>query len=169
MEPPAGDGRLGALRHLTPERVVAAASLVRTGTTVSLGRILDTQPGPENPSPAEFRMTVPSSDSGAGVRFSKEYVGVDYHNDTHSHVDALNHVVYDGVLYGGTPASATPEEATAGTVEVLAHGLEDVGCCWTYLGFGVFVGSNPARVSSPSTSPPPNATKACRSGRATSS
>ena len=68
-------------------------------------------------------MTVPSSDGGAGVRFSKEYVGVDYHNDTHSHVDALNHVVYDGVLYGGTPASATPEEATAGTVEALAHGL----------------------------------------------
>lgn len=53
-------------------------------------------------------MTVPSSDGGAGVRFSKEYVGVDYHNDTHSHVDALNHVVYDGVLYGGTPASAVP-------------------------------------------------------------
>ena len=126
-EPPAGDERLGALRHLTPERIVAAASLVRTGTTVSLGRILDTRPGPENPSPAEFRMTVPSSeggsDPGAGVRFSKEYVGVDYHNDTHSHVDALSHVVYDGVLYGGTPASVTPEEATAGTVEVLGNGL----------------------------------------------
>ncbi|MFJ5829205.1 hypothetical protein [Streptomyces sp. NPDC093089] len=29
--PPAVDGRCGALRHLTPERVVAAASEVRLG------------------------------------------------------------------------------------------------------------------------------------------
>ena len=128
-DPPEGDNRLGALRYLTPERIVSAASLVRTGTTVSLGRTLDTQPGPENPSPVEFRMTLlPTSesglDAGAGVRFSKDYVGLDYHNDTHSHLDALSHVVYDGRLYGGAPAAlVTSEGASTGTVEVLRNGL----------------------------------------------
>ncbi|MFD7557683.1 hypothetical protein [Streptomyces sp. NPDC059533] len=34
--PSAPDDRRGALRHLTPERVVAAAAEVRSGRTVSL-------------------------------------------------------------------------------------------------------------------------------------
>ena len=121
---PPGDGnRIGALRHLTPERIAAAGTLVRTGIPVSLGRKLDTHPGPENPSPAEFRTTVPPQSDGGGASFSKDYVGVDYHNDTHSHVDALNHVVYDGLLYGGTPVSASAEDGVALTIEVLRHGL----------------------------------------------
>ena len=45
------------------------------------------------------------SDIGAGaVRFAKDYIGVDYHNDTHSHVDALCHVAFEGCLYNGHPA-----------------------------------------------------------------
>lgn len=35
------DDQLGSLNELTPERVAAAAGLVKTGTVVSLGRILD--------------------------------------------------------------------------------------------------------------------------------
>jgi hypothetical protein len=41
----------------TPDRIVAAARLVRTGTTVSLGLPLDTEPRVDNPAPAEHRMT----------------------------------------------------------------------------------------------------------------
>ena len=42
---------------------------------------------------------LPDVDIGSGsVRFAKDYVGVDYHNDGHSHIDAFSHVAYDGLL-----------------------------------------------------------------------
>jgi kynurenine formamidase len=51
-------------------------------------------------------------------------VGVDYHGDTHSHIDALSHVAYDGWLYGGTPAdTVTRAGASEGTIEALRDGL----------------------------------------------
>jgi kynurenine formamidase len=64
-------------------------------------------------------------DIGSGsLRFCKDYIGVDYHNDSHSHIDAICHVAFDGSLYNGRPSdSVTADGATAGTVEVLRDGL----------------------------------------------
>ncbi|CUM36451.1 hypothetical protein BN2537_1867 [Streptomyces venezuelae] len=45
------DGRPGALRHVTPERVMAAVAEVRLGRTVSLAAPIETVPGPDAPSP----------------------------------------------------------------------------------------------------------------------
>jgi len=51
-------------------------------------------------------------------------VGLEYHSDTHSHIDALCHVAYEGSLYNGTPAaSVTAQGATAESIEVLRAGL----------------------------------------------
>jgi kynurenine formamidase len=116
----------GSLNNLTPERVVAATRLVRTGVTVSLALPLDTAEGLANPQPAEHHMTqMPADDIGFGtVRFAKDYIGVDFHNDGHSHIDALSHVVYDGTLYGGLPAdSITEAGADAASIEQLRDGL----------------------------------------------
>jgi kynurenine formamidase len=65
------------------------------------------------------------ADIGSGsVRFAKDYVGVDYHNDGHSHIDAFCHVAFDGLLYGGASAdSVTVEGASIGAIEVLRDGL----------------------------------------------
>jgi len=119
------EGQPGALRHLTAARRVAAAQLVDAGLTVSLGRPLVTEARIDVPQPADHHMTMLTDvDIGSGsVRFAKDYVGVDYHNDTHSHLDALSHVVYEGVLYGGTPASDVADDGVARTIEVLRHGL----------------------------------------------
>lgn len=120
------DDERGALNLLTPDRTAAAARLVREGETVTLSRILDTHSGPDNPEPAEHHMTMLTDiDIGSGtLRFGKDYVGVDYHNDTHSHLDALCHVAFDGTLYNGRPSgSITSEGATTNTVEVLKDGL----------------------------------------------
>jgi kynurenine formamidase len=58
------------------------------------------------------------------VRFAKDYVGLDYHNPGHSHIDALCHVAYEGSIYGGIPSdSITVDGAPAGTIEVLRNGL----------------------------------------------
>jgi kynurenine formamidase len=120
------DDQRGALHHVTPERVVAAARLVQQGTAVTLRLPLNTRAEPDNPQPAEHQMTMLfDRDIGSGsLRFSKDYVGVDYHNDGHSHLDALCHVAYEGSLYNGLPQGAVSAAGSAAqTVDVLAHGL----------------------------------------------
>ena len=78
------------------------------------------------PEPADHHMTMLTDvDIGSGsLRFAKDYVGVDYHNDGHSHIDAFSHVAFDGSLFDGKPAaSVTAEGAQAGAIEVLKDGL----------------------------------------------
>jgi kynurenine formamidase len=116
----------GALNLLTAERVVAAARLVRSGETVTLSRPLDSRLGVDNREPADHRMTMlPDRDIGSGtLRFAKDYIGVDYHNELHTHLDAFCHVAFRGSLYNGLPAaSLTADGATAEGIEVLKAGL----------------------------------------------
>jgi kynurenine formamidase len=118
------DDERGALNYLTPERVTAAAGLVHSGRTVSLSRPLQTEREADNPEPADHRMTMLESADSHGLAFVKDYIGVDYHNDSHSHLDALCHVSYDGRLYNGRAAdSVSAAGAAVETVEVLKDGL----------------------------------------------
>ena len=120
------EAQRGALRNLTPERLLAAAGLVRSGTTVTLGRRVDTQARLDNPAPAVHLMTMlPDVEVGTGsVRFAKDYIGVDYHNDTHSHLDALCHVAFDGRLYGGESEQEITSRGSAyGAIDLLDNGL----------------------------------------------
>ncbi|MFE1546291.1 cyclase family protein [Streptomyces sp. NPDC058718] len=124
--PPAVNGRCGALRHLTPERVAAAAAEVRLGRTVSLAAPIETAPGPDDPEPAVHRMTGPSPrDLGSdALHFATDRFAMNVHGDADSHLDALCHVVFDGELYGGVPAS-TVTDAGAGrlSVDLLGDGI----------------------------------------------
>ena len=119
------DDERGALNYLTPEKVADAAGLVRSGRTVSLSRPLNTEREADNPEPADHHMTMlGAKDHPDGLAFAKDYIGVDYHNDSHSHLDALCHVSYDGSLYNGRPAdSVSATGAAVETVEVLKDGL----------------------------------------------
>ncbi len=119
-------GALGALNHLTADRIAAAAQLVRRGVTVTLSQQLDTEQRIDNPLPADHHMTMLTDvDIGSGsVRFAKDYIGVDYHNDTHTHIDALSHVAYEGALYDGHPDDmVTWRGAAAGEIDILKDGL----------------------------------------------
>lgn len=116
----------GTLNYIRPEHITAAAKLVREGLSVSLSWPLNTSPAAHNPIPADHHMTaLPSGDGEPGpLRFARDYIGIDYHGDTHSHVDALCHVAYHGLLYNGVPASTvTSAGATAESVETIAEGL----------------------------------------------
>jgi kynurenine formamidase len=120
-----GDER-GALNHLGPERVVAASSLVRDGTTVTLSLPMNTVAAVDNPEPAVHIMkTQDDPDDGPGkLRFAMDFVGADYHHDGHTHIDALCHVIYEGSVYNGIPAEeVTARGAAADSIEVLANGL----------------------------------------------
>jgi kynurenine formamidase len=113
-------GERGALNHLTPARVAAAARLVESGTTITLSRLLQTEARPDVPEPADHHMTMLPGSEG----FAKDYVGVDYHNDGQSHIDAFCHVAHDGFLFDGSPASSvTSQGAQKGTIELLKDGL----------------------------------------------
>jgi kynurenine formamidase len=119
-------GRRGALSHLTAARIAAAARLVRSGVTVTLSRPLRTEGRIDVPEPADHHMTMLTDvDIGSGsVRFAKDYIGVDYHNEGHSHIDAVCHVAFDGCFFDGTPAaSVTAQGARVGGIEVLEDGL----------------------------------------------
>ncbi|MGA5192889.1 cyclase family protein [Streptomyces exfoliatus] len=124
--PPAVDGRCGALRHLTPERVAEAAGEVRIGQTVSLAAPIDTVRGPDDPEPAVHRMTGPRpGDIGSdALHFATDRFAMNVHGDADSHLDALCHVVFDDQLYGGVPASTvTAEGARRLSVDLLADGI----------------------------------------------
>jgi hypothetical protein len=104
-----GDGdERGALHNLTAERVAAAARLVQDGTAVTLSQPLKTEERVDCPEPADHHMTMlPDENIGLGaLHFAKDYVGLDYHNPGHSHIDALCHVAYEGSIYGGRPSGS---------------------------------------------------------------
>lgn len=121
----------GALHYLTPERLAASAQLVRDGVSVSLSLPLNTQAAIDNPRPAVHHMIMPgasaSGESGSdseSPQFVKDYIGVDYHNDGHTHIDALCHVDYRGLLYNAQQVdTVTTDGATVDSIEVLKDGL----------------------------------------------
>jgi kynurenine formamidase len=117
--------QLGALNLVTPERVATAATLVQQGVTVTLSWPLNTEASAHTPQPAEHRMTTEGdAHASSGTVVEKDYVGIHYHGDTHTHLDALCHIGYEGLLYNGVPIDVvTSEGATADSVELLKDGL----------------------------------------------
>jgi len=109
------DDRRGALNHLGPAQIRAAAGEVRLGRTVSLAAPVENQVSADNPDPAQHRMVqAPRADSD-GLEFAADRIAMNIHGNADSHIDALCHVSFDGALYNGVPASAVTD---AGAVEL---------------------------------------------------
>jgi kynurenine formamidase len=120
------DDERGALHLITPEHIAAAARLVRDGITLTMSLPLNTHAAIHNPMPADHHMTAFGGGDGGprSVHFIKDYVGVDYHNDGHTHIDALCHVGYRGSLYNGRPETEVSDAgAGVNSIEVLKGGL----------------------------------------------
>lgn len=118
----------GTLNYLTPAHVRAAAALVRSGRSVSMAIPMNTVAGPDNPNPViHYMSTTYDVDVGSGdlLRFATDFLGIQFHGDCHTHIDALCHIAYRGQLYNGRPASlVTSRGALAYDVtETLAHGV----------------------------------------------
>ncbi|MGC9961313.1 MAG: cyclase family protein [Acidimicrobiales bacterium] len=64
--------------------------------------------GPDNPNPAiHYMATGHDNDIGSGsLRFATDFIGMQFHGDCHTHIDALCHIAYGGKLYNGRPATA---------------------------------------------------------------
>ena len=120
------DDQRGALNLLTPERVARAATLVQDGVTIPCGRPLATAPAVDNPSPALHHM-IQAGDVAAsrkGFQWAGDFVGVAFHGNSVSHIDALSHVFVDGQMYNGAPASdVTSIGARRSSIEVATAGI----------------------------------------------
>jgi kynurenine formamidase len=110
------DDQLGALNLITPEKRKEAAALVREGVSISLARnAVKVRVGPS--APFEHRMVqtgqMPGADSAGDV------YSVQFHGFTHTHVDALCHIFYEGQMYNGYSQKEVTEKG-AGKLSVLA-------------------------------------------------
>jgi kynurenine formamidase len=108
------DDRRGALNHITPARVAAAAAGVRAGRTVTLAAPLAAS-APDNPEPGARHMKqLPGEPSDVpGLSFAADQITMNVHGDVDSHIDALCHVSYGGSLYNGVPPGAVTARGAA--------------------------------------------------------
>jgi kynurenine formamidase len=115
--------RRGALNYLSPARVAAAASTVRTGRSVTLAAPVEHRVTPDDPEPCLHRMTGPVGAEApqAGLAFACDRIAMNIHGDADSHIDALCHVIYDAALYNKVPADVVTEAGAAQLSIDVAH------------------------------------------------
>jgi kynurenine formamidase len=120
------DDERGTLNHITPDHVRRAASLVRTGRSVSMAVPINKVAGPDNPRPAVHYMVQNYDiylDQGE-PQFCTDFLASEFHGDCHTHIDALCHIAYRGRLYNGKPASSvTSRGPTLQDITAYAHGI----------------------------------------------
>jgi kynurenine formamidase len=101
------DDERGTINFITPEKLVRAARLVRTGKVFDLGIPFSAdgpQPGGLRVNPVHLmRETGENQDFPGGFRFADDYVFMPLQSA--SQWDALAHVFYDGKLYNGYASS----------------------------------------------------------------
>jgi len=117
--------RRGALNNTSPTDVVAAASSVWRGHAVSLAAPVEIQVASDNPDPAVHQMThTGSSVPASGLSFAMDRLALNIHGNADSHIDALCHVIFDGILYNGlSPGAVTAAGTTELSIEVAGSGI----------------------------------------------
>ena len=114
----------GCLNHLGPETVRTATALVRDGRTVSLAHDLDVVAGPDNAKPALHYMSQLCDVDEAEPRVNMDFIGMDYHGKSVSHLDALCHCALDGRLYNDVDiGSVTSQGSPFGSVLTTTGGI----------------------------------------------
>ena len=117
----AGD-EVGAINLITPEKRVQAASLVRSGRSISLSRDVPTVPGRNNPMPATHWLRVMDT---AVV----DHIGISYHGYVTTHVDALCHVWDESGMWNGRDpkVEVTSQGARFGGIQHWRDGITTRG------------------------------------------
>ncbi len=128
--------QLGALNLITTAKRTQAAALVQTGETVSCARPITTDMTPDVTNQVQRFMV----DSGEGRdtdplerrnsrRGAAEFIGMVFHGQTITHIDALSHYSYDGLMYNGVPAGVVTsrEGAQSRAIDLTAQGLVSRG------------------------------------------
>jgi kynurenine formamidase len=110
------DDQLGSVNLITPAKRKAALKLAKDGVTVSLVHNPLTDKADDNASPFEHTMN-------AG--FTTDTYRVSYHGYSHSHLDALCHILYKDQTYNGYARAEvnTAKGCTKLSIDNLKQGL----------------------------------------------
>ncbi len=123
------DDQLGTLNLITEEKRRQAASLVKEGVSVSCAwPITSDTPGEHFSKVLHYMIEAgeaygPGSEGELGEpQWSLDFIGLAYHGNSITHMDALCHVFSQGKMYNGLPSSmvSAANGATAESIE-LAH------------------------------------------------
>jgi kynurenine formamidase len=117
------DDQLGTLNYITPDKVRAAAGLVRSGRRVSMEIPINKVAGPDNPNQA-IHFVMQGHDirvDTSGIRFALDFLGMACHGDCHTHVDALCHLSYNGLTYNGKVAEEVVTSTGATTLDITSY------------------------------------------------
>ncbi len=129
------EDQLGTLNHITPQKRVAAARLVKDGTSVTCSRLLSTEISADVRSPLIHYMSS-SGERWSGqkskpgeVQGSSDFFGIAFHGYHVTHIDSLAHIGWDGHLYNGRPGDliTTREGATVESIDLLKDGVVSRG------------------------------------------
>lgn len=104
------DDQLGTLNLITAQTRVNAAREVRDGVSVSLAVDMVKAKAEDRPKTLDHRMLATPDKTGG---WATDYIGVDFHGFTFSHMDALCHLARKGQYYNGFPMSGTTEAGCA--------------------------------------------------------
>ena len=106
----------GTLNYIIPQHIRDAATLVRSGQSLTLPLPLNMVAGLDN-----LRLSVhhlvkmydlPLSPRGE-PHFVGDYLGTEIHGDSRTHFDALCHVAYKGQIYNGRSTSIVTSQGAA--------------------------------------------------------
>ena len=130
------DDQLGCLNLITPVKRRQAASLVQIGETVSCSRPVTTDMAPDIRHQVQRFMV----DSGEGRdtdpperkiarRGAAEFIGMVFHGQSITHIDAMSHYSWEGRMYNGVPASVVTsrEGAQSHSIEPASNGIVSRG------------------------------------------
>jgi kynurenine formamidase len=94
------DDNKGASNFITPQTVLRAVKLVKSGTVVSLAANVAQQPAPDAAPASIFRRTTNSITEGG----TTDTYAVSYHGQVMSHMDTWCHFLENGRMYNGIVA-----------------------------------------------------------------
>jgi kynurenine formamidase len=112
----AGD-ELGTLNYITPQKRVAAASLVRTGRALSNARDLDTHQSANNPSPVRHTMCYQAHEPIGAL----DELALGMHGFALTHLDAIAHVYRGQDVYNRRKAGTVATPAGLSCCDMLAQ------------------------------------------------
>ena len=118
------DDQLGTLNLVTDEKRRQAAELVKDGTSVSCAWTISKDLPGETMSQVLHYMTE-TGEAGPDAEESGDFIGVAYHGNSITHVDALCHIFTEGRMYNGFPANLVKSGtgAEVESIELLAQGV----------------------------------------------
>jgi kynurenine formamidase len=124
------EDQIGTVNLITPERRVAAASLIQRGVTFDLGIPFAAdgpQPGGNRINPVHLmRETGENQDFPGGFHFADDYIFMPLQSATQW--DGLSHVFYDGQLYNGYASNNVDSHGAAkNAIDALAKGIAGRG------------------------------------------